>query len=78
ALGRRFGLADWYIDNWGALPQDVTTVLANDEHGNAASWIKSFGGPPGTGFIRFFAGDGSPGRPQNFIAVQAVAETRPK
>jgi len=78
ALGRQHGLAEWYIDNWGALPEDVTTVLAHDEQGNASAWIKNFGGPAGTGFIRFFAGDGSPGRPTNFTAVQAIAETRPR
>jgi len=78
ALGKRLGLADWYIDNWGALPDDVTTVLAHDEQGNAAAWIKTYGGPSGTGFIRFYAGDGSPGRPQNFISVQTIAELRPR
>jgi outer membrane protein assembly factor BamB len=77
ALGKRLGLADWYIDNWGALPEDVTTVLAHDEQGNAAAWVKNYGGATGTGFIRFYAGDGSPGRPQNFISVQTIAELRP-
>ncbi len=77
ALGRRLGLPEWYIDNWGAVAEDVTTVLSYDEHGNAASWIKNFGGPPGTGFIRFFAGDGSAGRPTNFVGVQVIAERRP-
>lgn len=78
AFGTRLGLAQWYIDNWAALPEDVTTVLAYDEQGNAAAWIKNFGGPAGSGFIRFYAGDGSPGRPQNFGAVQTVAELRPR
>ena len=78
ALGRRLGLPQWYIDAWGAVPEDVTTVLAHDEQGNAASWIKSFGGPPGTGFIRFFAGDGAAGRPINWVNVQAIAERRPR
>jgi outer membrane protein assembly factor BamB len=77
ALGRQLGLPEWYIDAWGAVPEDVTTVLAYDEQGNAASWIKTFGGPPGTGFIRFFAGDGAAGRPVNWVNVQAIAERRP-
>jgi outer membrane protein assembly factor BamB len=78
ALGRRFGLAESYIDSWGALPEDVTTVLAHDEQGNASAWIKNFGGAQGTGFIRFFAGDGSSGRPQNFVSIQTLAELRPR
>jgi outer membrane protein assembly factor BamB len=76
--GRRAGLAPWYLDTWSASASDVTTVLATDEQGQAVAWIKSFGGPPGSGFVRFFAGDGGAGRPQGFAAVQAVAETRPK
>jgi eukaryotic-like serine/threonine-protein kinase len=78
ALGERLGFSDWYLDNWGAMPQDVTTVFATDEHGNAAAWIKNFGGPNGTGFIRLPAGDGSPGRPLDFILIQSIAELRPR
>ena len=29
-------------------------VLAADRHGHAATWVKSFGGPPGTGFVRLW------------------------
>jgi hypothetical protein len=76
--GQRLGLPDWWLDNWGANPEDVTTVLAYDELGQAAAWIKSFGGPAGSGFVRFFAGDGSAGRPQLFTTVQALAELRPR
>ena len=78
ALGRSLGLPDWYLDNWGANPEDVSSVLAYDEQGQAAAWLKSFGGPPGTGFVRFFAGDGGAGRPQMFVTIQAVAELRPQ
>jgi eukaryotic-like serine/threonine-protein kinase len=76
--GRRAGLAAWYLDSWAANREDVTTVLATDEQGQAAAWVKSFGGPAGSGFVRFFAGDGSAGRPLNLVAVQAVAEMRPR
>jgi hypothetical protein len=30
----------------------VTTVLGVDEWGLAAAWIKRYGGPPGSGFVR--------------------------
>ncbi len=77
-LGRKLGLPEWYLDSWGANREDVTTVLAYDEQGGAAAWVKSYGGPPGTGFVRFFVGDGVAGRPQMFVTVQAVAELRPR
>jgi hypothetical protein len=76
--GIRLGLPAWYLDNWAATPRDVTTVLARDEQGLAASWVKRYGGPPGTGFVRFFSGDGTPGRPLNHHAIQIVAELRPR
>ncbi|HEY0678684.1 MAG TPA: PQQ-binding-like beta-propeller repeat protein [Chitinophagaceae bacterium] len=36
-----------------ALPvDDVSTVLALDEVGKAACWVKNYGGPPGTGLVQ--------------------------
>lgn len=78
AAGARLGLPAWYIDNWSANPRDVTTVWSLDEQGQAVAWLKSFGGPAGTGFVRFFAGDATAGRPQNHHAIQVVAELRPR
>ena len=77
-LGTRLGLPEWFLENWSADPEDVSSVLAYDEQGQAAAWIKEFGGPPGTGFVRFFAGDGAAGRPQLLVTVQAIAELRPR
>lgn len=71
---KHLGLPDWWLDNWGANPEDVTLVLAEDEWGLAAAWVKRYGGPSGSGFIRLFAGDGSPGRPTSMIAIQTAAE----
>ena len=71
---KQLGLPDWWLDNWGANPEDVTLVLAEDEWGLAAAWVKRYGGPSGSGFIRLFAGDGSPGRPSSMIAIQTAAE----
>ena len=78
AEGRAMGLPSWWLDRWGADPEDVTTVLAYDEQGQAVAWIKRFGGPPGTGFIRLFSGDGSPGRPASLDAIRTAAELRPR
>lgn len=76
--GTRLGLPGWWLDNWGAAPEDVTNVLAFDEWGNAAAWRKHFGGGEGSGFLRLFAGDGSPGRPFSLLAVQTAADLWPQ
>jgi hypothetical protein len=78
AEGRRLGLPAWYLDAWAADPATVTTVLAFDEQGEAAAWVKRFGGPPGTGFVRVYSGDGSPGRPTAYPVIQTAAELRPR
>lgn len=35
----------------------MTTVLGMDEWGLASAWVKRYGGPEGTGFVRVPAGD---------------------
>jgi outer membrane protein assembly factor BamB len=76
--GRQLGLHAWYLDAWAAEPATVTTVLAYDERGEAAAWVKRFGGAAGGALVRLFAGDGAPGRPTAFAAVQTAAELRPR
>ena len=75
--GRRAGLSGWWMSDWPADPEDVTEVLALDEQGLAAAWIKSYGGARGTGFARVPVGDGLPGRQTSMAGVQAVAEWLP-
>jgi hypothetical protein len=75
--GRRIGVAGWWMSDWPADPEDVSTVLAYDEQGLAAAWIKSFGGVPGSGFVRFPLGDGLP-RITSIVALQGVAEWFPE
>jgi hypothetical protein len=48
----------------------VTTVLALDEWGWAAAYVKSYGGAPGTGFVRVPRGDP--------FVVYLAAEYRPE
>lgn len=50
--GHRFGLRAFGIDTAPVNPAQVTTVLAVDEYGNAGSWLKSYGGPKGTGLLQ--------------------------
>jgi outer membrane protein assembly factor BamB len=50
--GRRWGVDEWWIADFPADAADVTDVLAYDDDGNAAAWRKSYGGPPGPGFVR--------------------------
>ncbi|MEZ4425526.1 MAG: PQQ-binding-like beta-propeller repeat protein [Gemmatimonadota bacterium] len=49
--GVAWGLEGWWIGPGGVDPTAVTTVLASDEEGRAAAWVKSFGGPPGSGWV---------------------------
>ena len=46
------------------------TILGRDEFGLAVSWVRSYGGPPGTGFVRVPADDP--------MAIYLAAEYRPR
>ncbi len=59
--GIDWGLAGWSLSDWSAEPGDVTETLALDEQGLAAAWRKSYGGPPGTGFVRLYGAQLPPG-----------------
>jgi outer membrane protein assembly factor BamB len=58
--GRAWGLEGWWIARWSVSPRSVTTVLAYDQRGDASAFVKEFGGPPGSGFVRVSGGDNSP------------------
>jgi len=58
--GRRWGLSGWWIAGWSVTASSVTEVLGYDQRGDASAFVKSFGGPPGTGFIRVGGGDTNP------------------
>jgi outer membrane protein assembly factor BamB len=71
ADGIHWGLTGRWRDAWGVPVSSVTTVLGLDEWGSATAYVKSFGGPPGTGFVRV---------PllENKLTMYWVAEYRPK
>jgi hypothetical protein len=54
ADGALWGLRSSWISTMSVEPHDVTTVLAIEEDGKAAAWVKSYGGPEGTGFVRLW------------------------
>lgn len=77
--GRRWGLDGWWLARWSVDPATVTRVLATNERGDAAAWHKSYGGPPGTGFVRI-PGELWRGRrmlSSDLIAIQTAAEYMP-
>jgi outer membrane protein assembly factor BamB len=72
--GRAWGLRTWWAAPWSVKASEVSEVLASDENGLAAAWVKSYGGPPGTGFVMIGRG----GEPwTDFGPILAVADYRP-
>ena len=50
--GLRWGLPLRWRTGWSVAPSGVSEVLAADDLGLAGAWVKSYGGAPGTGFVR--------------------------
>lgn len=71
AEGKRWGLPDWWMGMGGVDPKQVTTVLALDEAGGAGSWVKSYGGPEGTGLVQLWISRDTPG---NLTWVKGAVE----
>lgn len=53
ASGRRWGLEGWWRGFTGLDASSRVRVLAVDARGRATAWVHGFGGPAGTGFVRF-------------------------
>jgi hypothetical protein len=77
ADGLPWGLSGSWLSNWSADPESVTTVLARDEQGLAAAWLRSYGGPPGTGFVKVPLVVSPQGTPLNAFAIDMAAQYRP-
>ncbi len=71
AAGRRWGLPTWWVASWTVDPAAVSTVLSLDETDRAAAWVKAYGGPDGTGFVRIW---GRKRVPPDLEVVRSVAE----
>ena len=52
ADGRRMGLRSGFVGFPALTPDEHITALANDEYGKASAWLRSYGGPPGTGLLQ--------------------------
>ncbi|HTP12209.1 MAG TPA: hypothetical protein VMM37_01225, partial [Bacteroidota bacterium] len=50
--GKLWGLQGWTVSLGWVAPDQVTTVLAEDENGMAAAWVKNYGGPEGSGLVQ--------------------------
>jgi hypothetical protein len=51
ALGETWGTPRWWVSSYAIDARDDLEVLGIDENGRAAAWVRSFGGPEGTGFV---------------------------
>jgi hypothetical protein len=51
ARGVEWGAPESWISSFAIDASDDLEVLGWDENGRAAAWVKSYGGPPGTGFV---------------------------
>jgi outer membrane protein assembly factor BamB len=70
--GRAWGMAARTIAFWTLDPALVQGgVLAVDEFDQAAAWVKSYGGPPGTGFVYLW---GLEVLPELLPEIRAVAD----
>jgi outer membrane protein assembly factor BamB len=78
AEGIKWGLGGWWLSSWSADPESVTTILAEDEQGLAAAWVRRYGGPEGTGFIRLPIVETPGGNPTNLPEIRFVAERLPQ
>lgn len=72
AEGVTWGLVrDWWVGGFAVEPDQISTVLARDENGQASAWVKNYGGPEGTGLVQLWHKRDSQ---EDLIAIKAVAE----
>ena len=69
--GQKWGLVGWWVGIASVSKDQVTEVLAEDENGNAAAWVKNFGGPEGTGLVQLWVNRSVT---QDYSAIKNAAE----
>ena len=67
SAGTDWGLRTWWVTEMGA-PAASVEPLSTLQNGMASSWVKTFGGPPGTGFVRL-AMRGVPADPETVMRI---------
>ncbi len=55
--GKKWGMPDWFLSGLAVDVDEVSSVLALDEYGRASAWVKNYGGPEGSGFVRLWGRD---------------------
>ncbi len=70
-LGQEWGVPAWWVSTYAIDVTDDIEVLALDEDGRAAAWVKDYGGPVGTGFVMVAAARVAF---EELPAIRAVAE----
>jgi eukaryotic-like serine/threonine-protein kinase len=73
--GREWGLNGWWLSSWSIEPPPGAEILASDERGLAAAWVKRYGGPRGTGFVQVNRGQWSQ---PDLAQLVTIAEYRPE
>lgn len=76
--GQAWGLAGSWLSAWPADPESVTSVLARDEQGLAACWVRNYGGPPGTGFVQIPLIASPQGVAWNLFSIDVAAQYFPE
>ena len=71
--GRDWGLRDWWIDQGGVDPSQVSEVLATSERGGATAWFRSYSASPSGGFVKLWGMQSAIPDP---AIVRSVAEYR--
>ena len=56
----KLGLKNFWLSTTQIEPEPDIKILAKDETGFAAAWIKNFGGLEGSGLVQFWVNRGSP------------------
>lgn len=69
--GEKWGLSGWWVGIASVAKNQVSKVLAKDENGNAAAWVKNFGGPEGTGLVQLWVNRSIQ---QDYSAMKNAAE----
>lgn len=77
AAGTAWGLTGTMYAGWDADPASVTTVLAEDEQHLAGAWVRTYGGPPGTGFVQLQLNGTVELPAANLVSLQLAAEHFP-
>ena len=69
--GEKWGLTGWWVGIAAVDKYQVSEVLAEDENGNAAAWVKNFGGAEGTGLVQLWINRSVP---QDLSKIKLAAE----